>query len=81
MTSEQCASGLLKNIWMRGRGSFYDPAFWLSWMKGFLGQNVPDQVVFMQALHDQDDAVGSLVVESTVKRIVIPLIGGITQRL
>src|SRR5450755_581755 len=36
--------------------------------------HVSDQVILMQALHDNDDAAGALVIESAVKSVVVPLI-------
>ena len=40
----------------------------------FLLKNVPDQIVLMQALHNDDDAPGLLVIQSAVQSVIEPLV-------
>ena len=47
----------------------------------FLRENVADEVVLVQSLHDDDDAAAALVVEPAVEGVVVPLIGGFALRL
>ena len=44
-----------------------------------LFQQVTDQVVRVQALHDDHDGVGNLVVEAREQGVAIPLLGGFSD--
>ena len=46
-----------------------------------LPHNVADHVVFVQALHNNDDAAGHLAVQAAVKRMLIPLVHRIASRI
>lgn len=46
----------------------------------FLLQNVPNQIVLMQPLHNNKDAAGLLVIQSAIESVVIPLVHVITLR-
>jgi hypothetical protein len=47
---------------------------------GLLAEDVADQVVFVQPLHDDDDGAMPLVVEPAVQGMIEPLIGGLPLR-
>jgi hypothetical protein len=42
---------------------------------------VTHQIVQMQALHDDDNCAGPLVIEAGIERVVEPIVGGLTLRL
>src|SRR5216683_7255283 len=42
-----------------------------------LPEDVADEVVFMQPLHDDDDGAVALVVEPAVEGMVVPIVGGL----
>jgi hypothetical protein len=50
----------------------------LPWL---LGQDVADEVVLVQPLHDDDDGAISLVVEPAIKRVIEPFVGRLPLRV
>jgi hypothetical protein len=46
-----------------------------------LAQNVPDEIVFMQALHYEDDAAGLFVIEPAIKCVIVPGVNRVTLGL
>jgi len=50
-------------------------------LPGLLREDVADEVVFVQPLHDDDDGAVPLVVEPAVEGMVVPIVGGLPLRL
>ena len=48
---------------------------------GLLREDVADEIVLVQPLHDDDDGAAPLVVEPAVERVVVPLVGGFALRV
>src|SRR6202041_3828365 len=44
-------------------------------------EDVADEVVFVQPLHDQDDGTTALVVLTAVESVIVPLVGGLSLRV
>jgi hypothetical protein len=47
----------------------------------FQTEDVADEVVLVQPLHDEENGAGALVVEPAVESVEIPLVAGLLQRL
>jgi hypothetical protein len=47
----------------------------------FLREEVADEIIFVQPLHDGDDGAVALVVLPTVEGVVVPFVGGLPLRL
>ena len=45
-----------------------------------LAEDVTDEVVFVEPLHDDDDGAMPLVVEPAIESVVVPFIGGLPLR-
>jgi hypothetical protein len=43
-------------------------------------EDMADEIIFMQTLHDQHDGAVLLIVETAIEGVVIPLIGGVAAR-
>ena len=50
----------------------------LPWL---LAEHVADEVVLVQALHDDDDAATAFVVEPAVESVEVPFVGGVAPRI
>jgi hypothetical protein len=48
---------------------------------GLLREDVADEVVLVQPLHDDDDGAAALVVQPAVERVVVPVIRGFALRV
>ena len=47
----------------------------------FLPQDMTDQIVFMQAPHNSDDATSALLIEPAIEGMVVPLVRRVALRL
>ena len=47
---------------------------------GLLREDVADEVILVQALHDNDNRATALVVEPAVERVVVPVVAGVPLR-
>ncbi|MGA7384091.1 MAG: hypothetical protein WBW81_05205 [Methylocella sp.] len=50
-------------------------------LPGFLFEHMADEINFVQALHDEDDAARPFVVEAAQENRIIPIVAGRTSRI
>src|SRR5215510_3165092 len=70
-------------VFFGDRGKAQHIPFWfdVDGLAEFRLEYVADQVVLVQPLHDQNDAAGELVIEPAYKRVVVPVVAGVTARI
>jgi hypothetical protein len=50
-------------------------------LPGFLFGHMADEIIFVQALHDEDDAARPFVVEAAQENRIVPIVAGRTSRI